>query len=297
MTTKKEDKVQVIEKLTPEQEAMLPEIAEECIRHGLSTEKLDKKACLAAAKLCYTLAGLTPPPDKAFEFLPSPNAGMARANELEGNDKPKFIPPFYGCHEMGFLSFYIAFQRFGLECVNQMQGLIDLAKNAGWTWFFDEGCIITERPTQLHLDDQGRIHSLSGMAVQFSDGWGIYAVHGIVVTEKIIMHPETLTAKEIDDEPNAEIRRVMIECHGQEKYLINGGAVEVAKDDFGTLFKKSVPNDEDLMMVRVTNSTPEPDGEYKDYFLRCPPTMRTAKEAVAWSFGMSEKDYQPLKET
>ena len=32
------------------------------------------------------------------------------------------------------------------------------------------------------------------------------------------------------------------------------------------------------------NSTPEPDGTRRTYFLRVPPQMRTAREAVAWTF-------------
>jgi hypothetical protein len=55
--------------------------------------------------------------------------------------------------------------------------------------------------------------------------------------------------------------------------------------------------DEPLVMVKVRNSTPEPDGAYKDYFLRVPPTMRTAREAVAWTFGLEAEDYKPTQET
>jgi hypothetical protein len=33
------------------------------------------------------------------------------------------------------------------------------------------------------------------------------------------------------------------------------------------------------------------------YFLRVPPTIRTAAEAVAWTFGLSGQDYYPALET
>lgn len=52
-----------------------------------------------------------------------------------------------------------------------------------------------------------------------------------------------------------------------------------------------------LVMVKVVNSTPEPDGQFKDYFLRVPPQMRRAKEAVAWTFNKTETKYQPAMET
>ncbi len=50
-------------------------------------------------------------------------------------------------------------------------------------------------------------------------------------------------------------------------------------------------------MVKVVNSAPEPDGTFKDYFLRVPPTMQTARQAVAWTFGKESHEYAPVLET
>ena len=47
-------------------------------------------------------------------------------------------------------------------------------------------------------------------------------------------------------------------------------------------------------MVELLNSTPEPNGEHKTYFLRVPPTMQTAHEAVAWTFDKKQIDYAPI---
>ena len=45
-------------------------------------------------------------------------------------------------------------------------------------------------------------------------------------------------------------------------------------------------------MVKVKDST---TGEI--YLLRVPPTMKTCKEAVAWTFGMTAEEYVLEKET
>jgi hypothetical protein len=50
-------------------------------------------------------------------------------------------------------------------------------------------------------------------------------------------------------------------------------------------------------MVEVVNRTREPDGRFRHYWLRVPPTMRTAREAVAWTFNMPAERYAPEKET
>ena len=51
------------------------------------------------------------------------------------------------------------------------------------------------------------------------------------------------------------------------------------------------------MLFRSQNSTPDPDGTRQTYFLRVPPNLRTAREAVAWTFGLSGLQYRPEKET
>ena len=52
-----------------------------------------------------------------------------------------------------------------------------------------------------------------------------------------------------------------------------------------------------LAYVGVTNSTAEPDGTFKRYFLRVPPHLKTARAAVAWTFQKEESDYAPAVET
>ena len=50
-------------------------------------------------------------------------------------------------------------------------------------------------------------------------------------------------------------------------------------------------------MAKVVNATPEPDGSFKDYFLRVPPAMERARQAVAWTFRMQEMEYNPCVQT
>ena len=50
-------------------------------------------------------------------------------------------------------------------------------------------------------------------------------------------------------------------------------------------------------MVEVVNSTPEPDGTRRTYFLRVPPATTSAREAVAWTFGLRGDDYRPSIES
>ena len=171
--------------------------------------------------------------------------------------------------------------------------------SAGWWWPHRDFVMVRNRPNAINRDDQGRLHSVAGPAIRWRDGWALYFVHGIRVPTTVVESPETLTIHDIQGEQNVEVRRVMIERFGHERYIRESGAKLVHRDDWGTLWHAEVPGDEPLVMVEVVNATPEPGtvDVFKTYFLRVPPTMRRAKEAVAWSFGMTENEYDPVIQT
>jgi hypothetical protein len=205
----------------------------------------------------------------------------------------------YGQHDAGWLSFYDFFSEVcGLRAETApLRGLMEIAKSAGWFLPHKNICWISERHNILNRDDRGRLHSLSGPALAYPDGWGIYAVHGMRVSEKVILHPDQITVSEIDNERNAEVRRVMIDQYNPARYLIDSHAEIIHQDERGTLYRRNISDDEPIVMVKVQNSTPEPDGSYKDYFLRVPPHIQTASQAVAWTFASDEQFYSPAVES
>lgn len=152
---------------------------------------------------------------------------------------------------------------------------------------------------------------MTGPAVSYGENSpsNVYAIGGVRVTRNII--DRKYTCADIDVEVNAEVRRVMIDLYGQGRYIADSGAEIVNVDDFGTLYKKDFANDEPMMMVKVINSTAEPDGTFKDYFIRVDPKayggLTTARAAVAstWRNNDAERtlvfkspnDYDPSFQT
>jgi hypothetical protein len=145
----------------------------------------------------------------------------------------------------------------------------------------------------LMVDAQNRPHNENGPFCRWRDGSCLYAIHGIRLPGWIVTHPERITLKAINEEDNSEIRRVMIDRYGLARYLVDSKAKEIHRDDWGILYRQEIRDDEPLVMVKVVNSTPEPDGIVKNYFLRVPPDMTTARGAIAWTFGKKEQDYAP----
>lgn len=215
---------------------------------------------------------------------------------------------------MSFVGHFNASALFEYEYVQtthrlKIKGLDDLLTlgETGWIWFFRNTVILTERPVTLKLDTTNRPHGIDGPAIEYADGFSIWAWKGMRVPKEVILGDYTV--ENIDKEENAEIRRVMVDKYGQAKYLLDSGAKKVHEDDFGVLYSKELPGDEVLMMVKVVNSTPEPDGSYKDYFIRVDPRayggLKTARAAVASTWRQSDgklvyekpEDYNPTKET
>jgi len=238
----------------------------------------------------------------------------------------------YGAHDSNWLGFYDYFAEVCNldEHTQKLSGLWLVAKNAGWFLPHRNICWISERHNVLRRDEQGRLHCEDGPALSYPDGFSIWAWHGVRVSQDLIEKPDTITLTQIKAETNAEIRRIMIERYGMARYLVDAGAKAVHRDDYGTLYRQEVPGDEPIVMVKVLNSTAEPDGQltraealkefsanapvchdglmiplgqapasllFKPYFIRVPPTTKRAKEAVAWTFGKTEEAYAPLMQS
>ena len=107
----------------------------------------------------------------------------------------------------------------------------------------------------------------------------------------VIERPTEITVAKIQTEMNAEIRRVMLERYGTSRYIADSGAKRIHSDEMGELYRAELENDEAVVMLKVINSTVELDGSRKEYWLRVPPDITIARQAVAWTFGMSADEY------
>ncbi|MEZ4596922.1 MAG: hypothetical protein R3C32_08835 [Chloroflexota bacterium] len=174
--------------------------------------------------------------------------------------------------------------------------------------------VIAERPLRVLRDHQGWPHAETGPALVWGDGLTVHAWHGTTVPAWMIEEPDRITPESIDAERNIEVRRMLLDRYGADRYVRASGATLVHEDETGRLWRKTLGGepswhrwrasrrsgegpDEAMFMVEVRNSTPEPDGTHRTYLLRVPPSVITAREAVAWTFGLAARDYAPAVET
>ena len=175
--------------------------------------------------------------------------------------------------------------------------LVNIAKTSGWISPYTNTCLVSDRPVVVTLDEEGRLHNETDASMIYRDGFSVYSWHGVSIPDYVIKDPERITTREIESELNIEIKRVLIDRYGTEKYLQDTHAKLIHSDGYGDLFRKGIGTDEPLVMVKVVNSTAEKDGTYKDYFIRVPPHITTAEEAVAWTGGFEKGSFEYLAES
>ena len=212
----------------------------------------------------------------------------------------------WGQQDIYWIAFYKFCENIRVKYKNESYELLDkwyeLSRSCMWWYPFENYCIICNRPESIIWDEtKTKLHSYYKPVVKFRDGWSIYAIDGISVDERLINNPKSVTIEEIEKEENAELKRIKIQVYDKYRqvgaFIIDSGAVCIHKDIYGELFKKEIKDDESLVMVKVINSTINQDGRRNEYFLRVPPNMKRAKQAVAWTFGIDEDKYNPIVET
>jgi uncharacterized protein DUF6745 len=201
-----------------------------------------------------------------------------------------------GPHELSWLASYEYIREvLGLEAETAaLAGLWQVARSMGWLQCHAHTCWLAERPDILRGDAAGRLHSANGPALRFPDGWSVWTWKGVEVPRWMIEQPEKITLACIDGETNVQVRCCMIEIMTPQRYVALGGAARVAEDETGILWRKSWLASDAWAAVEVINATPEPDGTRKHFFLQVPATMRSARDAVAWTYGLRPDVYAHL---
>ena len=137
----------------------------------------------------------------------------------------------------------------------------------------------------------GQLHRSEGPAVAWPTGEHHHFWRGVEVPDWVIEEPAKITAELIDAEANLERRRCLIERFGEERYLHLRGGTIIHEDRYGKLWRLPSLWPEPRVLVEVENGTTEPDGTRRKYFLRVPPSMQSAHEAVAWTYGLQPDQY------
>lgn len=139
-------------------------------------------------------------------------------------------------------------------------------------WTADTVYWVAKPNVHIEMSAQGqrRLHNATGPALE-SDIENLYFIHGVPVPEFVVVRPDLITLKHIKDEGNAEVRRIMVERYGYEKYLrqSNASLIHSCPEDHAVIGLRTAKlwSIGDITMLDVLNSTPEPDGTTRRYVI------------------------------
>ncbi len=154
-----------------------------------------------------------------------------------------------------------------------------LVKECGWIIPLENACIICERPHILSFDNQQQLHGEGYPAIQFTDGFSIYAYHGVTLSEKYGQVPPSQWCSEwLLSEPSAEIRRVLLQGISYNRIWQNLTAIEIDSWQEYTLVK--VNNDGEVEPTYLLKMTSPSSGSI--HVIRVPPNILSAREAIRW---------------
>jgi hypothetical protein len=179
-----------------------------------------------------------------------------------------------------------------------------LSSRCGFYSLHADFAMVSDRPRILKRDLAGRLHADNGPAIAWRDGWQLFYWHGLQIPrshEWMIADRGRINPGAIDKEPNAELRRIMLEIYGFERYLAERGAKVVAEDELHGFPRRLLDVNvagESILLVEVHNGSLEPDGSRRKFHLgaaRNPQTRRppvTPAEAIAASYGINPAHYR-----
>lgn len=134
-------------------------------------------------------------------------------------------------------------------------------------------------------EEESRYDKPDDCDLAFSDGWSEESMSNMADFRVLIQ--DQVTGAEVLKIRNAEIRRYLMKRVGYEEIKDSVKAEVIHKDGSSELLKI---NDE--MYVKVVDSSTD-----REYLLYVPGHIKTCRQGVAWTFGLQEDEYNPLKET
>ena len=164
-----------------------------------------------------------------------------------------------------------------------------LAQNCGWIFSFEKICILCDRPRALRFDNEQRLHAEGEPAIQFADGFSVYAHHGVRLPAAYgKLHPEHWPAEWLLSEENAELRRVLIQGIGYDRICQELEANSLDTWQEYELLRINANVDwERMHLLKMTC----PSTGYI-HAIRVPPDVESAREAIRWvNWGVDPEEF------
>jgi len=197
-----------------------------------------------------------------------------------------------------WLAFYKFGQEIGVKYNNQkhFNTYIQYAKTCGVMFAYEGFAFVSDRPSELHFNQDRLLHNENGMAIKFRDGWGVSAWNGVRVPDHWIAEKDTLDPNEIIRTKNVEQRVAGCNILGWAKIAdrLNKKIIDGNPDsDVGALIELSLdglPEPGRFLMAKCPRNGTICEGVPRKSDIDGLP-IETALAAQAWRIGDPQSEY------
>jgi hypothetical protein len=316
-----------IESLTPEQEALIPVYVKKYLDNAFNGSRIDTTKLSVAFTEAYAEIGSASPQLLVFD---SPYAALMAIAFVKNISKFKTNATVDTFMETGDTSlwpeifaeygdqikqkckgniwdsnflwgsqdgYWVGWGKFvehiGAELEEETSRRLDIMDRIGeqceWWWPFENFVVASQKPVKVKFDDRELLHCEDGYAIEYADGYGVAMWHGTRIPIEWVTSKKP-TAHEALTWENIEQRRCACEILGWDNIIDQLDDVKIVDEDpnpeIGTLISANIPDIGKEQFLRVKCGTG------RTFALPVPPTMKTAKQANAWTYGFDDpEDY------
>jgi hypothetical protein len=211
-----------ITSLTAQQEIYLKEYYEKNLAIGRSIVPIDHDKAESIITELYKQIGLNKPNFHYFRSV---------IELINKHPEVKLDNYFGGQQWIYWKAFYSFCEKIGVNFEKENSDLLALwmreAENLHWWFPYENDCAIIERPIKLSVNEGGFFHCENGKAIEYSDGWGLYYLNGVAVSEYLVMTPsEDLDINFFLKETNADVKAEFVRKYGVERMAHLGTKVD-----------------------------------------------------------------------
>lgn len=292
----------MIEKLTPKQEAKIPEYLEKFRAIGLNTSPCDRPAAEAAIR---RMAKYLKQKKPVFFWYDSPVQAAIASGILEttGIDALKAAPTnllplaktytkfinqassgSYGSFEAYWVSYYsFIVNELDVEHDDLTDIVTDVVSNTGFYIPYDGCYLMSERPVEISFNEQNQLHNEHKPALLYKDNTGVFAINGTRLPMTVLNKKNSPEIAEVVMKISNVTARVIAQRFvGMDKFLsvLKPKVIDKSKTEAGlALIEFSLEGTKQRALKMVNPSTGEIHVEFVS------PKAKTVTEADAFRQG------------
>ena len=165
--------------------------------------------------------------------------------------------------ELAMMCMFIDFANSVLQypvAAQKWSALQGLVKYCGWILAVDGLCVVCDRPTQIHINEKYQFHADTEPALQYSDGFALYAHHGRSIPEKYGSVPASeWQVQWILEESNPAWQQTLMKEFGAARLHQALPTIEIdAYQGYRLLRLEGVSPQNDLILTLVNPDAEEP---------------------------------------